>query len=142
MSTGKQLKLIWVLARQAGLDSESLHAEVKTITGKPSIKTLNNAEVKEVMQRLLSKGVKPKRKRTVRNHPVKKVVQLVTPGQLKLIAHLERELDWQDNSTRLESFVMRVIHKSRIRTMIEAQKVIEGLKNMVVRKGTREAKNG
>jgi len=39
--TGNQLKLLWMLARQLGMDNYSLHALVFKLAGKDSIKTLS-----------------------------------------------------------------------------------------------------
>ncbi len=43
MITRDQIKLIWVLARQLGMESNELHDVVSAVTGKDSIKALSAA---------------------------------------------------------------------------------------------------
>jgi len=130
--TSEQLKLLWVLARQLDMDSDSLHEFVFQITGKESIKTLSVLEAKEVIDTLVLNGAKVTRKRLPKPLPPN-VVELATRQQMKYIRDLEKKLDWQDNARRLEGFLKKIIRRKRVRTKQEAMKVIEGLKSMANR---------
>jgi hypothetical protein len=49
MITEGQTKLVWVLARQLGMDKAALHDMVTTITGKDSIRVLSTKEGADVI---------------------------------------------------------------------------------------------
>ena len=138
MITEGQIKLIWVLARQLGIDSDDLHEMIAGTTGEDSIKSLSTGQGAEVIDSLVQAGGRVKRKRKPRRDLPPNVVELLTPKQARLIRYLERELGWQDNPERLKGFIKRSIKKEVVRTKQEAIKVIEGLKNMA----EREARKG
>ena len=132
--TGKQIKLLWVLARQIGMDSDCLHEIIFWITGKESMKDLSVLEAKEVIDSLVQDGAKVKKKRSLPRYLPPNVVEMVTPKQVQFITYLEKKLGWQDNPERLKGFLRRIIKRESVRTKQEAIKVIQGLKNMVDRK--------
>jgi len=140
MITGKQLKIIWTLARQLGMDSEVLHEMVFQVTGKDSLKKLSVSEAAGVIEGLVDDGAKARRKRKPRRKLPANVVELITGEQIRLIEYLVDQLGW-DNPKQLTGFNRRVIKKERILTNKEASKVIEGLKAMVNRKTRKEVKN-
>lgn len=142
MITGEQIKLIWVLARQLGLDSDELHEVVAGITGKHSIKTLSVVEGKDVIEALARAGGKVTKKRKPRRDLPLNVVEIVTPKQMRFIKYLEKKLGWNDNPERLKGFIKRTIKKEVVRTKQEASKVIEGLKSMAEREPKKEVEAG
>jgi len=131
--TGKQLKMIWTLARQLGMDSELLHDMVFNITGKDSLKKLSVPEAIGIIDGLVDDGaqVRKKRKKRVRVGP--NVIELLTGSQIRLIEYLVGKLGW-NNPNQLKGFNSRVIKKERICTKQEASKIIEGLKAILNRK--------
>jgi hypothetical protein len=133
MITRDQIKLIWVLARQLGMESNELHDVVSAVTGKDSIKALLVAEGTDIIEVLIRAGGRVKKKRKPRPDLPPNVVELVTRRQTRLIKHLERRLGWHDNPERLKGFTRRIIKREGVRTKQEAMKVIEGLKNMARR---------
>lgn len=134
MISKDQIKLIWVLARQLGLDSDELHEVVAGITGKDSIKALSVGEGIEVVNTMIRAGGRVKKKRKPRRKLPPNVVEMVTSEQLKFIGLLEERLGWQDNPERLGGFVRRIIKREVVRTkQQEGSKVIQGLKSIVNR---------
>ena len=138
--TEKQLKIIWTLARQLGMDSELLHETVFDVTGKDSLKKLTVPEAIGIIDGLVDDGAKVRKKRKPRRDLPENVVELLTGKQIRLIEYLVDQLGW-DNPNQLKGFNRRVIKKDRICTKQEASKIIEGLKAMVNRKGRKEVKN-
>ncbi|MBW1770281.1 MAG: DUF1018 domain-containing protein [Deltaproteobacteria bacterium] len=133
MITRDQIKLIWVLAHQLGMESNELHDVVSAVTGKDSIKALSVAEGTDIIEVLIRAGGRVKKKRKPRPDLPLNVVELVTRRQTRLIKHLEKRLGWKDNTERLKGFTRRVIKREGVRTKQEAMKVIEGLKSMARR---------
>ena len=127
MITRKQLKMIWTLARQLGMESDMLHEMVFQVTGKDSLKNLSVSEAAGIIEGLIDDGAKARRKRKPRKKLPANVVELVTSEQIRLIEYLVDQLGW-DNPHNLTGFNKRVIKKERICTNKEASKVIEGLK--------------
>jgi len=70
------------------------------------------------------------------------LIEMVTPGQRALIRQLESELGWADNPARLENFIIKRFSIKRIRTKVQAIKVIEALKAMLERKGREGSEAG
>ena len=133
MITRDQIKLIWVLARQIGMESNELYDVVSAVTGKDSIKALSVTDGTDIIEVLVRAGGRVKKKRKPRPDLPPNVVELVTRKQTRLIKHLEKKLGWQDNPERLKGFIRRIIKREGVRTKQEAMKVIEGLKSMARR---------
>jgi len=132
--TGKQLKLIWVLARQIGINEQLLHDMAREVCGKTSLKDLYAWEAAIVIDCLIDDGAKVTKKRRPRRELPENVVELVTGEQIRLIEYLVDQLGWED-PRQLVGFNKRVIKKERIGTKRDGLKVIEGLKAMLGRKG-------
>ncbi len=132
--TGKQLKLLWMLARQLGMDNDSLHALVFKLAGKDSIKTLSISEAAKIIDNLIETGAKVKRKRKSRRDLPANVVELVTVEQKRFIKYLEKQLGWQNDPERLKGFLRKIIKREGVRTKQEGIKIIQGLKSMTNRK--------
>ena len=133
MITEKQIKLIWVLAKQLGVDSEALHELIHGAYGKTSLKSLAKIEAKTIIDRFIQAGGKVKKKSAPRRNLPPNVVEMVTHKQLRFIKSLEKELGWHDNPERLRGLLKRIIKAETVRTKKEGIKVIQGLKSMVER---------
>jgi hypothetical protein len=131
--TGRQMKMIWGLARQLCLDSDPLHELVFNNTGKDSIKALSRSDAAEIIDSLIQAGAIVKKKRKPKRNLPPNVVELATAEQMQFIRYLEAQLGWQDNQERLKGFFEWTIKKEVVRTKEEAIKVIEGLKNILAR---------
>ena len=132
--TKRQLKLIWVLGRDLGMNGDRLHEFALAVTGRDSIKILSLEEAKEIIEALVRAGAKIKKKKTSPRDLADNVVEIVTADQMNHIRYLEKQLGWQANPDRLNGFLKRTIKKDRIRTKRDASKVIEGLKAILNRK--------
>jgi phage gp16-like protein len=133
MITEGQAKLIWVLARQLGMDSDELHEAVSGVTGKDSIKGLSSNEAAKVIDSLVHAGGRVKKKRRPPRDLPYNVVELLSPKQARFIKYLEKKLGWQNEPDRLSGFIKRSIKRDVVRTKREAMKIIEGLKAMAER---------
>ena len=133
MITEKQLKTIWTLSRQLGMESDLLHRMIYDVTGKDSLKKLTVHEAAGVIDGLIDDGAKVRKKRKPRRCLPENVVELFTGEQIRLIEYLVDQLGW-DNPNQLTGFNRRVIKKERICTKQEASKIIEGLKAILGRK--------
>lgn len=140
-ATKRQLKLIWVLARQLGMDSHALHELALEVTGRDSIKILSLGEGKTIIEALVCAGAKIKKKKTSPRDLADNVVEIVTADQMNYIGYLEKQLGWQANPDRLDGFLRRTIKKDRIRTKRDAVKIIEGLKAILNREISKKTKN-
>lgn len=140
MITEKQIKLMWVLAKQLGVDSQALHELIHGAYGKTSLKSLAKNEAKTIIDRFIQAGGKVKKKRAPRRSLPPNVVELVTRKQLRFIETLEKKLGWHDNPERLRGFLKRIIKAETVRTKKEGIKVIQALKNMVERNLEKEAR--
>ena len=141
MITRDQTKLIWVLARQLGMESDELHDVVSGVTGKNSIRALSVSDATDVIEVLVRAGGRVRKRRKPRPIMPPNVVEIVTRKQTRLIRHLESKLGWQDNPQRLKGFTKRIIKREGVRTKQEAIKVIEGLKSMARRARRKDIAN-
>lgn len=120
MSNG-QMRMIYALARQAGMDNDTLHDVAYGITGKESLCALTGTEGARVIERLKAymgtSGDIPDR---------------ATQKQQWLIRRIEAEMGWRDDPSRLRGLVEKVTGVSDMRflTVKQARKVIEALKAM------------
>jgi hypothetical protein len=149
--SGAQMRLIHVLAKQLGMDSDQLHETVAGVTGgKESLKALSKAEANEVIDHLDKSGGQITRKKKPRRRkpslppdvlPMKSRAQMqqATHAQLQLIQALEAELGWSDDPRRLKGLVLKTLKKRRIATVWDAQAITQALKDMCRRKQRREA---
>lgn len=82
--TEKQRKLLFVLAKQRGMDNELLHSYVETQTGKQSITEVTTQEAKTLIDGLQEK------KQTVKGY--------ITEKQLKYVKGLCQCLSWEEKA--------------------------------------------
>lgn len=123
--TASQMRKIYVLARDYGLDNDLLHIHVRTVTGKDSLKKLSLQEAVRVIDSL-EKGS----------------LDRMTWKQKYLMEKLMAELGWTDENghpdyKRLDGFCSRRygVDSHKWLTAAAASKVIEGLKNMLKKEG-------
>ena len=121
MKTPAQLRRIYGLARERGLDDEMLHAYVCQLTGRESLKDLTMKEAARVIDALGPSGGF--------------TAGGITPRQWKYMLGLAKELGWTDregnaDTKKLDEFALRNYKKYAVRwlTVREAGKMIEGLK--------------
>ena len=135
----KQIRLIWSLARQLGLDNENFHEMVKGCTGKDSIKDITLDDVHAVVKKFAQAGAKVKKVRKPARDLPENVLEIITPEQTNFIRYLEEKLGWQDNPKRLMGFSKKIIGKEKPRTKEEGIKIILALKHMVVKESMAKA---
>lgn len=111
-----QIKKIFALANDAGLDNDKLHELVAAVTGSKSIKALTKHQGVQVIDRLNKiLGYTPDR---------------ATKKQMWQINRLAEELGWQDTPNRLRGFLesqQGVSHPKYLKSR-QASDVIEALK--------------
>ena len=114
--TEKQRKLLFVLAKQKGMDTEVLHSYVEAQTGKQSITEVTTQEAKILLDGLQEK------KQTAKGY--------ITEKQLKYVKGLCQCLGWEEKALR--KFIEKQYSISNINwlTSKQAAKVIEGLKSI------------
>lgn len=114
--TEKQRKLLFVLAKQKGMDSELLHSYVEAQTGKQSITEVTTQEAK-----ILIDGLQEK-KQTAKGR--------ITEKQLNYVKGLTQCLGWEEKT--LNQFIERQYAISNVNwlTSKQAAKLIEGLKSI------------
>lgn len=114
--TEKQRKLLFVLAKQQGMDTELLHSYVETQTGKQSIIEVTTQEAKALLDGLQEK------KLTVKGQ--------ITEKQFNYIKGLAGNLGW--NEKTLNQFIEKQYGISNVHWLSskQAAKVIEGLKSI------------
>ena len=114
--TEKQRKLLFVLAKQRGMDNELLHSYVETQTGKQSITEVTTQEAKTLIDGLQEK------KQTVKGY--------ITEKQLKYVKGLCQCLSWEEKALR--QFIEKQYGISNVNwlTRKQAAKLIEGLKSI------------
>lgn len=114
--TEKQRKLLFVLAKQQGMDTKLLHSYVETQTGKQSITEVTTQEAKALLDGLQEK------KLTVKGQ--------ITEKQFNYIKGLAGNLGW--NEKTLNQFIEKQYGISNVHWLSskQAAKVIEGLKSI------------
>ena len=114
--TEKQRKLLFVLAKQRGMDNELLHSYVETQTGKQSITEVTTQEAKTWIDNLQEK------KQTAKGY--------ITEKQLKYVKGLCQCLSWEEKALR--QFIEKQYGISNVNwlTSKQAAKLIEGLKSI------------
>lgn len=119
-----QIKTIWGLAKNIGLEKDNLYDIIEAITGKRSMTKCTGTELNKVVLRL---GRYKDSQGSDSNKASKE--------QIWKIRELEKELGWSDNPARLQGFMKKfsgVEHKEWLKKW-QANNLIEALKKMVER---------
>lgn len=114
--TEKQRRLLFLLAKQRGMDNELLHSYVETQTGKQSITEVTTQEAKVLIDGLQEK------KQTAKGY--------ITEKQFNYIKGLAQCLGWEEKTLR--QFIEKQYGISDVNwlTSKQAAKLIEGLKSI------------
>lgn len=142
MISEQQIKMIWALARQVGLDNDGLHELIEGLTGKKSIGNLTNTDVSLIIEKLTNAGARIKKKREIPKDLPGNVVEMITLKQKKLIKYFNEKLAWQDNPDRLKGFSKRIIKKEMAATKEEGTRLILAMRAMVNKKTTNRPVEG
>ncbi|MDI6711483.1 MAG: regulatory protein GemA [Bacillota bacterium] len=126
--TTPQMRKIWSLARQLGLDDDLLHAVVDSLTGKSSIRALNKYQAGIVIDEL------------DRRHRAADRPGMASRAQIYKIRQLEKALGWDTNPDRLRGFIKKYGGVDDLRWLPRAKawRIIEGLKKILARQGARQ----
>lgn len=123
--TPSQMRKIYALARNAGMDDDLLHIYVKNVTGKGSLRTLTVMEAVQVIDRMEGR----EQKRVSGGH--------MTQRQEAFLWQLVTELEWVDEEGKPDRERLNRFIKARFRadhyrflSSCQAGKVIEALKAM------------
>lgn len=130
--TQAQLRKIYALSRERGIDSETLHAHVNALTKKASLKSLTIAEAVKVIDSLEGKAAT--------------TPGMMTAAQERYIMGMMKDMGWTDENglpdmNRLQGFVRERFKVEHVKwlTSSKASQVIEAFKAMKAR-GADEAR--
>lgn len=113
--TKAQIKAIWTLARNAGLDRDTLYAMIPG----GSMRALTRGQAGAIIERL-SPDAKPKRRRRRTGPASPNVRRLATPKQRAFLRHLfEDVLGWKAEPGRIAGFVQKTLGVSRLQDVAE-----------------------
>lgn len=121
MMRDKVMKRLWCLVREYGLDKDILSQMVFNEFGLTRISAMTDIDAYYIMD--LIQG-----KKAVKPSPF----GMATIKQKQLIRHLERELGWNENPSRLAGFIKKYSGTDCIDwlTKTQASSIIEGLKGL------------
>ena len=130
--TTAQKKKIYAMARQIGLDDDTLHAVVETKFKKQHISDLTLIQARKIIDHLAGLSG-----RSI-DLPTGRKVALVTDAQRWKMNQLAGELGWADNAKRLQGFCKKYagVDNPDWMTKQQAWRIIEGLKSLL-----KQAKN-
>lgn len=120
--TPKLMKRIYAVARQKGIDNETLHELVYREVSKESIKTLTCTEAYTVIHALEPGGSAVRQERK----------GMITDKQYNMIVRMSYILGWEGNKKRINGFVKKYTGVENVKwlTKYQASNVIEGLKKL------------
>ena len=126
----KDLRRIWAMARELGLDSDAVHLLLITLCGKDSLKKTSRAERWKLISELQSKL------RAVQEKPQgRRGTDLISDRQQRKIEELWAELEkLEPNAASYpwrQAFAYRIIQKNWPQKIWEAQALIEALKKRI-----------
>lgn len=128
--TTPQIRKLFAMSKQLGMDEVDLRGIVFNMTGSEHISTITKAQANRLIDYLQDKQRGDYRPAAASRQ------------QLYLIRKLAAELGWNDNPKRLAGFIQRQagVEHERWLDAGGAWKVIEGLKKMLQREKAKEAK--
>lgn len=121
-ASNAQLRMIFGMAKKAGMDNDELHCMIHGLTGVESIKALNTSQAARIIDRL-----------NVLTGARKDVAARATAAQQHKILALAREMGWTGDPSRLRKFLeakakvsdVRFLSIDSARWIIEAMKAIQ-----------------
>ena len=134
--TDGQMRKIWAVAHEKGLDEDMVRAIAQDVSGRPSVSGLTKEQAVRVIDRL--EGKASQRKKPLRDP------NMMTEKQEWKIRQLEKELGWQENPKRLAAFIKKYgrVEKLEWLTKYKARNVIDGLKALLERQTRNPVKGG
>lgn len=85
--THEQLKMLFALAREKGMDTDALHARAEAVTGQEHLSKLSKQDAARLIDSIIGKKTIPSARASNR----------VTQRQVELIFGLAKKLGWLDN---------------------------------------------
>lgn len=130
--TAKQIQAIKIGQQQLAIDDDTYREMMSARYGKQSCKALTKAEAADLIDDLNRRGATIRKKRHRRDPAPAGVDRLISPGQRRLIAALDAQIDWiaEDGLTRWCGASFGFAYP---KTGKQAAQVIEGLKAMLRR---------
>lgn len=127
--TTPQIRKLFAMSKQLGMDEVDLRGIVFNMTGSDHISTITKAQANRLIDYLTDKERGDYRPAAASRQ------------QLYLIRKLAAELGWGDNPKRLAGFIKRQTNVEHERWLDAggAWKVIEGLKKMLQREASKKA---
>ncbi|MDO4720457.1 MAG: regulatory protein GemA [Peptostreptococcaceae bacterium] len=134
----RQIKSLWGMARELGLEKEDLYGILYRVSKKESMRALTVKEANDVMQELIrlkdpkgESAQKPGRRRTDEGG------RESTKPMRRKIYMLCQTLGWNDNEQRIAGFCKKMFGIERVEWLSEKQcfHLIEALKKMAERRG-------
>lgn len=124
--TAAQVRKIWAVARERGLEKDDVRQMAKLISGLDSVSQLTKHEAMQLIDRL--EGRRPLTKGQAGGN-------MATEKQVWKIEQLIAALGWSDNPKRLEAFMLKYAGVAKIGwlTKRKATGLIDGLKKILER---------
>lgn len=119
------LKKIWALAKEVGMDEDSVRAITQRMTGQDRLSALSKAEACLIIDAINVYAGKAKSRPRSR----------ISKGQHWKIKQLEKELGWADDPAHLRNFIRKYYKVDHIDwlTPKRASDLIESSKNVLAR---------
>lgn len=138
------IRTLWAIAKspELGMTNEDLHDVVYRETGKESIRKMTQGEINTVARVL--QNMKDSARRSFRDKRTDEGGDPRTISQRRKIYALAEALGWNDDPRRVLGFIKRVTGVDRVEwlTPTQCEKVIEGLKAILVRQRKKEEAGG
>lgn len=118
--SGKQLKMVYGLAKKVGIDNDVLHDVAARLCHKDSLSALTSYEASRIIEYL----------KHINGDDT--VPDRASKGQQGLIYSIARAMGWDNDPNRLRGFLEKMtgVSDPRFLTPGQAGKVIEALKHM------------
>ena len=130
--TKAQIKAIHVALARQGIEDSDYRQKLRLMFGVDSCKALSRQQATTLLKSLGLPAPKPAHKarpRRATRAQGDNVIALPTPAQMQFIAALRREIAWHQDDGYL-CWLRCYLGITRIRTRIEAARVIQGLKGV------------
>lgn len=130
--TKAQIKAIHVALARQGIEDDVYRKKLRLMFDVGTCKALSRTQATTLLKSLGLPAPKPARKarpRRATRAPGDNIIALPTPAQMQFIADLRREIAWHQDDG-YSCWLRRYLGITRIRTRVEAARVIEGLKGV------------
>lgn len=129
--TPAQMRKIWAVAKERGLDQEDVRQMAKVVSGMDSVSQLTKVEAIKLIDRLEGR----------QTFTLKENGNIATAKQIWKIRQLIDALGWGDNPQRLESFMLKYTGVAKINWLTKRKAIglIDGLKAILARQSQQAA---